>query len=130
MIAHHCEASGDTVGAARWYARAARWAEATSPPDAMRLWRRVRDLASALGDLRERDELDNRARIGMLAVAWRLGMAPEDSAAIHAKSSATGEQLLLDLNYALAACEEAVRVMEIRGLTTRALPAPVGLARS
>jgi tetratricopeptide (TPR) repeat protein len=66
----------------------------------VRLWRRVRDLASDLGDLRERDELDNRARIGMLAVAWRLGMAPEDSAAIHAESSATGEQLLLDLNYA------------------------------
>ena len=42
LLAHHCEASGDKLKAAGWHARAAAWAEVTSPADAMRHWRRVR----------------------------------------------------------------------------------------
>ncbi|HEX4344027.1 MAG TPA: AAA family ATPase [Solirubrobacteraceae bacterium] len=87
LLAHHCEACGDMLAAAGWHARAATWAHATSPPDAMRHWRRVRDLMSGDHDSSsERDELATRARVGILSLAWRLGISPVETAAIHAEA--------------------------------------------
>ena len=51
LLAHHCEASGDTLTAAGWHARAAVWAEPRSPADGMRHWRCVRRLVSDAGRL-------------------------------------------------------------------------------
>ncbi len=48
LLAHHCEAAGEKLEAARWHARAAAWAELTSPADGMRHWRRVRELTTEL----------------------------------------------------------------------------------
>ncbi|HEY1540036.1 MAG TPA: AAA family ATPase, partial [Solirubrobacteraceae bacterium] len=112
LLAHHCEACGDTLAAAGWHARAATWAQVTSPPDAMRHWRRVRDLVS--GDRHpssERDELATEARLGILGLSWRLGIAPEEAAAIRAeadeaprrdaaRASADAERFRLDAYYA------------------------------
>ena len=51
LIAHHMEAGGETLEAARWYARAAYWAGHTRPQDALRLWQRVTELVDgARGD--------------------------------------------------------------------------------
>lgn len=100
LLAHHCEASGETLKAARWHARAAAWAELRSPADGMRHWRRVRQLASELDASPERDELAAEARIGILRLAWRLGVSREETAALHAEAHEHAERFHLDLFYA------------------------------
>src|SRR5581483_9732535 len=95
VLAHHYEACGDPLEAARWHGRAAAWAEATSPADAMHHWRLVRRLTTGL----EGGELAANARIGLLGMAWRLGMVPDEAAALHAEGASV-EQFRLDLNYA------------------------------
>jgi class 3 adenylate cyclase/tetratricopeptide (TPR) repeat protein len=100
LLAHHCEAAGDTLTGAGWHARAAAWAEVPSPADGMRHWRRVRHLASELDASPERDELAAQARLGILRLAWRLGMSTEETAAIHAEGEGDTERFLSDLFYA------------------------------
>ena len=99
LLAHHCEASGDTLEAAGWHARAAAWAEGASLTEGMRHWRRVRDLTNELAGSPASAELAARARVGILSLAWRLGVSPEETAAIYAEG-AEGERVRLDLYYA------------------------------
>ena len=87
LVAHHYEASGETRQAARWHARAAARTEVAAPADGMRHWRRVRDLASALEASPVRDELATKARTGILSLAGRLGISPEEAAEIHAEAT-------------------------------------------
>ncbi|WP_354699581.1 AAA family ATPase [Paraconexibacter sp. AEG42_29] len=100
LLAHHHEAGGDPLGAAGWHARAATWAGAASPADGLRHWRRARDLATALDPSPERSALIAEAGVGILGLAWRLGVSPEETAALHTESQAEGEQLLPGLYYA------------------------------
>lgn len=100
LIAHHCEAAGDQLNAAGWHARAAAWAEGPSPADGMRHWRRVRNLTSELDASRQRDELIARAGLGILSLSWRLGISPEETAAIHAEAHEDPARFRRDLVYA------------------------------
>ena len=102
ILAHHREASGDCAEAARWHARAAAWVEVTSPSVAMHHWRCAHQLANSLDGTPERDKLSTNARIGLLGLAWRLGMVPEEAAALRSEGHkpADVEQFRLDLNYA------------------------------
>lgn len=100
VLAHHCEASGDTLEAAGWHARAAAWAEVRSAADGMRHWRRVEHLTNEGDASPERDELAARARVGILALAWRLGTSPEETAALRAEADQDLEQPRMDLFYA------------------------------
>jgi class 3 adenylate cyclase/tetratricopeptide (TPR) repeat protein len=100
LLAHHREAAGDELTGARWHARAGAWAEITAPAVGMAHWRRVRHLASRLEASPERDDLAAKARIGVLSLAWRLGVSPEETAAIRAETHADPEQFLADLFYA------------------------------
>ena len=100
LLAHHWEASGERLRAAGWHARAAAWAEARSPADCMRHWRRVRELTGRLPASPEREELTAKARIGTLSLSWRLGVSPEESAAIHAEARDGVERCRRDLFYA------------------------------
>jgi class 3 adenylate cyclase/tetratricopeptide (TPR) repeat protein len=97
LLAHHCEASGDKLRGADWHASAAAWAERTSPADSLRHWRRVRHLASELDASPEREALASKARIGILSLVWRLGMSPEEIAAILGESQADDDRVRLDL---------------------------------
>jgi class 3 adenylate cyclase/tetratricopeptide (TPR) repeat protein len=99
LVAHHCEAAGDRIAAAGWHARAAGWAEVASPAEGMRHWRRVRQLTSELDGSRESSELAARARVGVLSLGWRLGMSPEETAAIHAEAYDDGQRPRVDLFY-------------------------------
>ncbi|MFA6300710.1 MAG: AAA family ATPase, partial [Nocardioides sp.] len=99
LLAHHYEAADDATQAATWHARAADWARAASPADSLRHWRRVRDLAGGLEASAERDELAARSRIGLLSLAWRLGMAPDETAAIHAAAYDDFDQGRADLYF-------------------------------
>lgn len=100
LLAHHCEAAGDTLQAAGWHARAAAWAELRSAADGMRLWRRVEHLTGECEASPERDELAARARVGILGLGWRVGMSPEETAAIHAEAHDALERFRVDLFYA------------------------------
>jgi hypothetical protein len=66
----------------------------------MRHWRRVSSLTSELDASPERDELAAKARVGILALAWRLGTSPEETAAMRAEAVADVEQPRMDLFYA------------------------------
>lgn len=94
LIAQHREAAGDPLAAARWYARAAEWAATTSLAAGLRHWYRVRDLTGTLEASAERDDLARRAHLGVLSMAWRLGLPPDETAVAHAGSRAG---LLADL---------------------------------
>lgn len=100
LLAHHWEAAGDKLRAATWHARAAAWAQVASPADGMRHWRRVIDLANELEDSPECDELAGSARTGILKLAWRLGISPEEIDEISNEAGARAERVRLDPHYA------------------------------
>ncbi len=74
LIAHHLEEGREAREAARWYARAAHWAGHSRPQDALRLWRRVTELADGLDEDEETAALRLLSRMLQLEYAWRLGM--------------------------------------------------------
>jgi class 3 adenylate cyclase/tetratricopeptide (TPR) repeat protein len=97
LLAHHCEASGDLHTGADWHARAAVWAERTSPADSLRHWRRVRHLAGELELSPESEALATKARIGILGLTWRLGMSPDEFASIRAETRLDAKDVRLEL---------------------------------
>src|SRR6266404_709858 len=92
LLAHHWEAAGEPLPAARWHARAAEKAEMSSPKTATAHWRSVRRLGPAIGDSREAAALRVAACIGLVRAA-------DYGAAKDAEATATfaeGRQLALD----------------------------------
>src|SRR5207247_1577097 len=63
LLAQHWEAAGETLEAARWHARAAAWSGTGDPAQALRHWRKVRELADALPESEENVALRLEARI-------------------------------------------------------------------
>jgi adenylate cyclase len=134
LIAHHMEAGGETLEAARWAARAAHWAGHTRPQDALRLWQQVTALVDPLEETEETAALAVSSRMLQLEYAWRLGMDRERADALAAEAAAiakrTGDvhsQALLTLLTAgrpgaaehsgewIAAAEEAMRLADETG---------------
>ena len=91
LIAHHMEEGGETLEAARWFARAANWAGHRQPQDALRQWQKVTELAGELDESEEVAALAVLSRMLQLDYAWRLGMDPAaaDSLAAEAEEIAT-----------------------------------------
>jgi adenylate cyclase len=92
LVAHHMEAGGETLEAARWSARAAHWAGHTRPQDALRLWQRVTVLAGELEENEETLALALSSRMLQLEYAWRLGMEREEAEALAAEATAIAER--------------------------------------
>jgi class 3 adenylate cyclase/tetratricopeptide (TPR) repeat protein len=88
LVAHHMEAGGEGLEAARWYARAAYWAGHSQPRDALRMWQRVTALADPLGESEETTALSLFSRMQQLEYAWRLGMEREQAEALEAEATA------------------------------------------
>jgi class 3 adenylate cyclase/tetratricopeptide (TPR) repeat protein len=86
LIAHHMEEGGETLEAARWSARAAYWTGTSRPADALRLWRRVTELAEGLEESDETTALAVMSRLLQLDFAWRLGMDNEEEARLVAEA--------------------------------------------
>ena len=114
-LAHHSEAAGERLQAARWHVRAAVWVVNSSPAEALRHWHRVRALADEVERSPEADRLASSAPTAILTVAWRIGIAHEEAVAIYAEgrsrlkasgSTASGrgesslDLILLDVAYA------------------------------
>ncbi len=69
LLAHHWEAAGEPLPAARWHARAAEKAEMSSPKTAAAHWRSVRRLGDALGDSTDATALRLAACVGLVRAA-------------------------------------------------------------
>jgi adenylate cyclase len=91
LIAQHMEQGGETLEAARWGARAAYWAGHSQPREALRLWRKVTELADQLPESEESVALGTSSRMMQLDYAWRLGMEKQraDSLLEQAREMAT-----------------------------------------
>jgi tetratricopeptide (TPR) repeat protein len=79
LLAQHWEAAGDALEAMRWHARAAAWSGTNEQVQALRHWRRVRELADELPESEETLTLGVQARIALLNYGWRLGISREDA---------------------------------------------------
>ncbi len=87
LVAHHMDEGGETLEAARWFARAAHWAGHSQPRDALRLWQRVTALADELEEGDDKTALGLRSRLLQLEYAWRLGMDREQADALAAEAT-------------------------------------------
>jgi class 3 adenylate cyclase len=87
-IAQHWAAAQDGGRAARWHGRAAQWAGLSDPREALRHWRRVRELAPRL-DEHARDELALEACVQIFLLGWRgMGGSDAETEAVFAEGRA------------------------------------------
>jgi adenylate cyclase len=82
LLAQHWEATGETLEAARWHARAAAWSGSGDPTQALPHWRKVHELTDALSESEEATALGLEARISLLNYGWRLGISHEEAEAL------------------------------------------------
>ena len=73
-LAHHWEKAGEGAPAARWHARAARWATRTDAEEAHRHWDRVRELSAGAQDDETRGLL-GAAYVELVNLGWRAGIS-------------------------------------------------------
>ncbi len=86
LVAHHLEAAGERLEAARWSARAAYWAGSSQPSEALRLWRKTMELVEGLPESDETATLAVSSRLLQLQYAWRLGMDKDEEARLVAEA--------------------------------------------
>jgi class 3 adenylate cyclase/tetratricopeptide (TPR) repeat protein len=82
LLAHHWEAAGEPVEAARWHDRAARWVALKNPQESLRHWQQVQLLLRSRVDSAELKTLMIEAGIAILNVGWRFGIAEAEAEAI------------------------------------------------
>jgi len=92
LVGHHLAEGGETLEAARWFARAAHWAGHSQPRDALALWQRVTELTDGLEETDETVALALLSRMLQLEYAWRLGMDPAQAEALAAEATAIAER--------------------------------------
>lgn len=83
LIASHRERAGDTQAALRWHARAADWAGQSHPADALRHWRRVRELCAEVPQSDSASGMLLGACLWILQWGWRLGMSEGEIADVY-----------------------------------------------
>jgi class 3 adenylate cyclase/tetratricopeptide (TPR) repeat protein len=81
LLAHHLEHAGETLDAARWHRRAARWAGVHDHAGALRHWQRARALLATMPESQEVIRLRLGCCPQILIGLW-YGGASEDEAAI------------------------------------------------
>jgi len=93
LLAHHCEEAGEPFEAARFHARAARWAGTRDLEGTLRHWERVRELARALPDGEEARGLGLAACIQILITGgFRLGLSEAAVDELYQEGSALAER--------------------------------------
>jgi class 3 adenylate cyclase len=91
-VAHHWEAGGDVLEAARWHRRAAEWARNADVTAALRHWRRVRTLVRGLPETPETLALGLLASVRILSMGWIAGIAPDEAAELLADGRTLAER--------------------------------------
>ncbi|MBS0450426.1 MAG: AAA family ATPase [Proteobacteria bacterium] len=79
LIAHHYEAAGQTLDAARQAARAAGWISATDTSRAIEYWQSVREWMMDQADTPENNVLRSRASTQIAWLGWREGITVEQA---------------------------------------------------
>jgi class 3 adenylate cyclase len=92
VLAHHFEAAGNALEAARWHRRAAEWAGKTNIAEALRHWQAVRRLLHEIPESAEASALAAVTYPSILGLAWRLGGTEEETAAVFAEGRALAER--------------------------------------
>jgi adenylate cyclase len=91
LLAHHFEAAGEALEAARWHRRAAEFAARSDLVEARSHWTRAHALVVPLPPSPERDGLLLRACLLLLDLGWRLGVPEGEAAARFAEGHALAE---------------------------------------
>jgi class 3 adenylate cyclase/tetratricopeptide (TPR) repeat protein len=81
LLAHHWQAAGDPLAAARWNARAAAWIGHNDISQSLSHWRKVGELTDGLPDSPETTGLALAACVWELDYGWRLGITEEEARA-------------------------------------------------
>jgi adenylate cyclase len=104
LLAHHYEAAGEALPAARWHDRAAHWALRADFAEARRHWERVRALAGGLPESRESADLLATACAQLLMAGSRLGLPEAEATALfeegRARAASPRLQVMLLIDYA------------------------------
>jgi adenylate cyclase len=79
LLAHHWEAAGDSLEAARWELRSGEWVSRNNPDAAIAHWRRVRELLTRSPESRETLALGATACARILGQGWRAGLSDEEA---------------------------------------------------
>jgi tetratricopeptide (TPR) repeat protein len=92
LLAHHWQAAGEPLAAARWNARAATWIGHNDISQSLSHWRKVAELTDGLPDSPETSGLALGACIGELDYGWRLGLTEEEARAHYKRGRALAEK--------------------------------------
>ena len=82
LVAHHWEAAGEPLEAARWTRRAAEWEEERNLAEAVRHWKKVRDLCARLPETPETMQLGLLSRAGIIGLGIWHGDPENETAAL------------------------------------------------
>ncbi|MDQ3609308.1 MAG: AAA family ATPase, partial [Actinomycetota bacterium] len=93
LLAHHWEAAGEQIEAARWHARAAAWVGTNDPAVAVRHWRKVRELVAELPEGPETAGLGITARTFILSAGWRLGISEQEAESLFAEGKELAQRV-------------------------------------
>jgi class 3 adenylate cyclase/tetratricopeptide (TPR) repeat protein len=85
LVAHHWERAGEILEAARWTRRAAEWAEMRNLGEALRHWRKLRDLVALVPESPESMELALAARGNIIALGIWHGDPENQSSTLYAE---------------------------------------------
>jgi class 3 adenylate cyclase/tetratricopeptide (TPR) repeat protein len=78
LLAHHWELADEPLRAAAAYRWAAEWAGVLHPQEAIRHWRKVRELLAGHPDTAETTQLKLAACTQVLNLGWRVGLPEEE----------------------------------------------------
>jgi class 3 adenylate cyclase/tetratricopeptide (TPR) repeat protein len=92
LLAHHWEAAGEPLAAARWHARAAEWIGLNDYAEAYAHWQRVRALLGHTAESPEASELQVRSLLRLLMLGYRVGAFQDEGAAVFAEGKALLER--------------------------------------
>ena len=82
LVAHHLEQGGETLDAARWHRRAARWAGIHDHAGALRHWQRARALLATMPESQEVIGLRLGCCARILTLFYFLGVAENEAAIV------------------------------------------------
>jgi class 3 adenylate cyclase/tetratricopeptide (TPR) repeat protein len=88
LLAHHFEAAGKRLEAAKWDRRAARWVRSSNLAEALAHWRRVVTLLEGLPESTETIPLALEARTALLYYGWLLGIPADEAEKVFTESRA------------------------------------------
>ena len=92
LLAHHFEAAGERLEAARWHRRAARWLGATHLAEAYAHSRSVVSLLEGLPESAETVPLALEARAAVFSFGWVVGISADEAARLFTEGRALAER--------------------------------------